>query len=74
MCSWINAGRPASPGKVHHCSMFSPFVNNGSHWGSQESQSFRNGFAILSRLIDVSDFVSHQFLNFFGSGHDVLLF
>ena len=43
-------------------------MDNGSHWGSLESQSLRNGFVTLSRLIDVNDFVSHPFLNFFGSG------
>ena len=58
-----NFGRPATPGKVHHCSKFSPFVDNGSHRGSLESQSFRNGFVTLSILIDVNYFVSHLFLN-----------
>ncbi len=29
LCSWSNFGRPAAPGKVHHCSAFSPFVGNG---------------------------------------------
>ncbi len=28
--SWSNFGRPATPEKVHHCSKFSPFVDNGS--------------------------------------------
>ncbi len=28
--SWSNFGRPATPGKVHHCYKFSPFVDNGS--------------------------------------------
>ena len=74
VCSWNNFGGPATPEKVHHCFVFSPFVDNGSHWCSLESQSPRNGFLALSRLIDVNDFVSHLFLNFFGSGHDVLLF
>ncbi len=69
--SWGNFGRPATPGKVHHCSMFSPFVDNGSHCGSLESQSFRNGFITFSRLIDLNYFRSHLFLNFFGSQHDV---
>ncbi len=40
----------------HHCSMFSPFVDNGSHCGSLESQSFRNGFITFSRLIDLNYF------------------
>ncbi len=71
LCSWGNVGRPATPGKVHHCSMFSPFVDNGSHCGSLESQSFRNGFITFSRLIDLNYFLSHLFLNFFGSQHDV---
>ncbi len=60
-----------TPGKVHHCSMFSPVVDNGSHCGSLESQSFRNGFITFSRLIDLNYFLSHLFLNFFGSQHDV---
>ncbi len=71
--SWGNFGRPVTPGKVHHCSMFSPFVNNVSHCGSLESQSFRNGFITFSRLIDLNYFLSHLFLNFFGSQHDVSL-
>uniref|UniRef100_A0A671M3H4 MRE11 homolog A, double strand break repair nuclease n=1 Tax=Sinocyclocheilus anshuiensis TaxID=1608454 RepID=A0A671M3H4_9TELE len=50
--------------------MFLPFVNNGSHCGSLESQSFRNGFITFSRLIDLNYFLSHLFLNFFGSLHD----
>ncbi len=57
--SWGNFGRPATPGKVHHCSMFSPFVDNGSHCGSLESQSFRNGIITFSRLIDLNYFLSH---------------
>ncbi len=48
--SWSNFGRLATPGKVHHCSKFSPFVDNGSDRGSPESQSLRNGFITLSRL------------------------
>ncbi len=69
-----NFGRLATPGKVHHCSKFSPFVDNGSDRGSLESQSLRNGFITLSRLIHFNYFVSHLFLNFFRSWHDVLLF
>ncbi len=72
--SWSNFGWPATHGKVHHCYKFSPFVNNGSDRGSLESQSLRNGFITLSRLIHVNYFVSHLFLNFFRSRHDVLLF
>ncbi len=72
--SWSNFGRPATTGKVHHCYKFSPFVDNGSDRGSLESQSLRNGFITLSRLIHVNYFVSHLFLNFFRSWHDVLLF
>ncbi len=55
--SWSNFGRPATPGKVHHCSRFSPFVDNCSDRGSLESQSLRNGFITLSRLIHVNYFV-----------------
>ncbi len=72
--SWRNFGRPATPGKVHHYSKFSPFVDNGSDRGSLESQSLRNDFITLSRLIHVNYFVSLLFLNFFRSRHDVLLF
>ncbi len=72
--SWSNFGRPASPGKVHHCSKFSPFMDNGSVHGSLDSQSFRNGSVALFRLIHINYFVSHLFLNFFRSRHDVLLF
>ncbi len=43
--SWSNFGRSGTPGKVHHYSKFSPFVDNGSDRGSLESQSLRNGFA-----------------------------
>ncbi len=50
------------------------FVDNGSDRGSLESQSLRNGFISLSRLIHVNYFVSHLFLNFFRLRHDVLLF
>ncbi len=39
--SWSNFGRPATPGKVHHCYKFSPFVDNGSDRGSLQSQSLR---------------------------------
>ena len=28
--SWVNFGQPSTPAKVHHCSMVSPFVDNGS--------------------------------------------
>lgn len=45
-----------------------------THRDSLESQRLRNSFATLSRLIDVSDFVSLLLLNFFRSQHDVLLF
>ncbi len=72
--SWSNFGRPASPGKVHHCSKFSPFMDNGSVHGSLDSQSFRNGSVAFFRLVHINYFVSHLFLNFFRSRHDVLLF
>ncbi len=42
MCPWSTFGRPATPGKVHHCYKFSPFVDNGSDRSSLESQSLRN--------------------------------
>ncbi len=45
-----NFGRPATPGKVHHCSKFSPFVDNGSDRGSLESQSLINGFKIKIKI------------------------
>lgn len=34
MHAWINFVRQATPGKVHHCSLFSPFVDNSSPCGS----------------------------------------
>ncbi len=41
--------------KVHHCSKFSPFVDNGSDHGSLESQSLRNGFnSIQFKIICIS--------------------
>ncbi len=55
----------ATPGKVHHVSEFSPFVDNGSDRGSLEPQRLRNGFIPPSRLIHVNYLVSHLFLNFF---------
>ncbi len=61
LCSWGNFGQPATPGKVHHCSMFSPFVDNGSHCGSLESQSFRNGFITLFQT-DRSQLLSFSFV------------
>lgn len=39
MRSWSNFSGPATPSKVQHWSKFSPFVDNGSHSGSLESQS-----------------------------------
>ncbi len=74
LCSWSNFGRPSTPGKVHHWSKFSSFVDNGSDRGSLESQSLSNGFITLSRLIHIIYLVSHLFLNFFRSRYDVLLF
>ncbi len=73
LCSWSSFGRPVTPRKVHHCSKFSPFVDNVSDRGSLGSQSPRNGFITLSRLIHVIYYVSHLFLNFFRSRHAVLL-
>lgn len=35
-------------------SIFSLFVDNDSHWGALESQSFRNVFVTISKLINVS--------------------
>ncbi len=39
-----------------------------------QSQSLRNGFISLSRLVHVNYFVSHLFLNFFRLWHKVLLY
>ncbi len=50
------------------------FVDNGSDRDSLESQSLRNGFITLSRLIQVKYLVFHLFLNFYRLRHDVLLF
>lgn len=43
---------PVSPGKVHYCSMFSPFMGNDC--GSLEYQSLRDGFVSLSRMISAN--------------------
>lgn len=42
---------------VHHCSTFSPFIDNGAHRVSLEFQSLRNDFVTFSQL----------FLSFFRS-------
>ncbi len=72
--SWSNFGRPATPGKVHHCHKFSPFVDNGSDRGSLESKALENGVYNPFQTDTCQLFVSHLFLNFFRSQHDVLLF
>ena len=74
MHSWSNFGRLVTPGKVHRCSMFSPFVDNSSQYNSVESQGLINWFVTFSKLTNVSDFVSHLFWKFFRLCHDVLLF
>lgn len=35
LCSWSNSLWPPTPGKVHHCSVFLPFVDYGFHWDWQ---------------------------------------
>ncbi len=62
--SWSNCGRRVTPGKVHHCYKFSPFVDNGSYRGSLESQILRNGFINLSRRIHVNLFCFSYVLEF----------
>lgn len=42
--------RSANPGTVHHCFIFSPFVDNGSYYGSLESQNFTVEIVFLSLL------------------------
>ncbi|MEQ2311256.1 hypothetical protein AMECASPLE_018021 [Ameca splendens] len=64
---WDNFSRPDSPGKVYHCSMFSPIDDNGSHSGV----NLRNSFVLLPMLLDVSHNVSSRLLNFFRWGHDL---
>ncbi len=49
--SWSNFGRPDTPGKVHQCSKISLFLYNASDHGLLESQSLRNDFITISRLI-----------------------
>lgn len=44
MCSWRNFGRPATSGKTHYRSKFSPFGDNGPHCGSLESRNLANGW------------------------------
>ncbi len=64
MTSWMShrcslgvilVGRPSWKGSTLFQS--SPFMDNGSDRGSLESQSLRNGFITLSRLIHVNYFV-----------------
>ncbi len=56
--SWINFGRPATSGKVHHCSKFSPFVDNGSDRGSLESQSLRKSRYMSTILFLICSWMS----------------
>lgn len=35
LCSWSNSLWPPTPGKVHHCSVFLPFVDYGFQWAWQ---------------------------------------
>ncbi len=62
-------------GKVHHCSHFSPFVDNGSDCGFYGVPKLKNGFITLSRT-DACPTILFLicFLNFFRSRHDVMLF
>lgn len=60
-----NFGQPTNFWEVHHCSMFLPFVHNGYHCDSVESQSFRKGFRNFTRLTDIHYILLHLFLNFF---------
>ncbi len=76
MTSWMsrrvllsNFGRPALGswgilGRFTTVTSFSPFVDNGSDRGSLESQSLRNSFITLSRLIHVNYFVFSSVLSF----------
>lgn len=51
-----------SPMKVFHCSIFSPFVDIGSHLGSLESQSLGIRFVAILSVIYVSEFIFFYFL------------
>ncbi|MEQ2295040.1 hypothetical protein AMECASPLE_010026 [Ameca splendens] len=72
--SWSDFSGPVTPGIDPSCSIFSPFVDNGSHCGFLESQSLRNNFVILLKPKDVNDFVPHLFRIFFLLWHAVLLY
>lgn len=60
---WSNFGRPATPGKVHHCSMFSLFMGHFSHCG----------FVTVSSMIDGTDFFCSCWSCFCWSEHGALL-
>lgn len=58
-----NSGSPAEPGKPHHSSIFSLFMDYVSCWGLLEFQSLKNVFVTVSRMIDLNYFVSQVFSN-----------
>lgn len=56
-------------GKMQHCFKFSPFVDNGSHCGALESQSFRNGVVTpyqTDRFLWICFTSALHFLSFLG--------
>ncbi len=59
-----NFGRPATPGKVHHCYNFSPFVDNGLtmvHWSPK---TFKKGFIISFQTDTCQQFCLSSVLKF----------
>ena len=56
--SWSNLSWSTTPGKVCHCSQFSPFVDNGSDSALLEPHSLGDGFETFSKLIEISLFFS----------------
>ena len=52
--SWSNLSWSTTPGKVCHCSQFSPFVDNGSDSALLEPHSLGDSFETFSKLIEIS--------------------
>lgn len=73
LCSLRNFGRLATSGKIHPCSKFSPFGDNGSDSWTLVSQRLGNGFVTVSRLKPYfNNVLSSLFWNLFWSQHSAV--
>ncbi len=72
--SWSNFGRPATPGKVHHCSKFLHLWILALTMVRWSPKALEMALYPFPDWYILNYFVSHLFLNFFRSQHDVLLF